>query len=329
VTTDSTADDPRDTPKVSVVVPLYNKEDHITSAIQSVLGQDFADLELIVVNDGSTDGSAEAVKPFLDRIVYEEQPNSGPGAARNRGIELARGEYIAFLDADDEWLPDKLSSQVQFMDERDDIMWCSVNAWMHTDKATEPRGTLIAWNGDESGWQIIDDWFLESAERHVTATPGVLIRKEVLEIVGMFDPDIPSGQDMDMWIRIARAYPRFALLRQPAIRIMLLLPGCVTLGGRKKYASMLAYLRKHVTAIAEDQLETSSYGTFVASRLQRLARQALVSGNRDILREALDACPDGWVTKRQQCVFRSLTLLPSSLLRLILWCRRLVSRRGA
>src|SRR5690242_10576761 len=101
------------TPSVSVVIPLYNKEATIGRTIQSILQQSFRDYEIVLVDDGSTDNSKAASTGVGDpRIVLYSQPNSGPGAARNAGVARARGKLIAFLDADDEWLPDHLASAV-------------------------------------------------------------------------------------------------------------------------------------------------------------------------------------------------------------------------
>lgn len=104
--------------RVSVVIPLYNKAPYIGRALDSVAAQDFTDFELIVVDDGSTDGGAEIAEGYGDaRVRLVRQPNAGPGAARNRGIEEARGAIIAFLDADDEWLPGYLAEGVRLLDE--------------------------------------------------------------------------------------------------------------------------------------------------------------------------------------------------------------------
>src|ERR1700742_2594037 len=103
--------------RVSVVVPLYNKARFVRRTIDSILGQRFTDFEVIVVNDGSSDGGEKIVEAISDpRLRLISQPNAGPGAARNRGLAEARGEYVAFLDSDDEWLPDFLTIAVSALD---------------------------------------------------------------------------------------------------------------------------------------------------------------------------------------------------------------------
>ncbi|WP_447979717.1 glycosyltransferase family 2 protein [Candidatus Nitrospira bockiana] len=104
-------------PRVSVVIPVYNAEDHVGEAIEGVLAQTFQDLEIIVIDDGSTDGSAAVVQRYSDAVKYVYQKNAGVAIATNRGVELSRGELIAFLDNDDIWLPQKLERQIAFLDQ--------------------------------------------------------------------------------------------------------------------------------------------------------------------------------------------------------------------
>ena len=101
-------------PRVSVIIPTYNREEYVVKAIDSVLGQKFDDYEFIVVDDGSTDNTKEIVNKYGDMIRYIYQHNSGVSAARNTGIKLAKGEWVAFLDSDDEWRPDYLLTQIEY-----------------------------------------------------------------------------------------------------------------------------------------------------------------------------------------------------------------------
>src|SRR3990170_2838516 len=107
-------------PKVSVIIPTYNREKYIVETLQSVFAQTFTDYEVIVIDDGSTDNTADVLRPYLDRIVYIRKPNGGQGSARNVGIKVAKGEYIAFLDSDDLWMPEKLELQVKYLDNNKD-----------------------------------------------------------------------------------------------------------------------------------------------------------------------------------------------------------------
>ncbi len=104
-------------PKVSVIIPTYNSANYLPEAIESVLAQTYKDFEIIVIDDGSTDNTKDVVAPYLDRIIFSEVPNGGPARARNRAIRESSSEYVAFLDADDIWYPDKLERQLTVFSE--------------------------------------------------------------------------------------------------------------------------------------------------------------------------------------------------------------------
>ena len=117
-------------PTVSVIIPTYNRRTYVQEAIDSVLAQTYPDYEIIVIDDGSTDGTDQVLHArYGDRIRYVWQENQGESAARNRGIALARGEYIALLDSDDLWLPDKLAKQIPFLDSHPGAVLALPQVW--------------------------------------------------------------------------------------------------------------------------------------------------------------------------------------------------------
>jgi len=118
----------RTEPAVSIVIPAFNASWCIRRAVDSVLAQTFTDFELIVVDDGSTDETAEILRSYGDALRVVSQPNGGMSCARNAGIRIARGRYIAFLDADDRWLPAKLERQVKLLDDRPALAFCAATA---------------------------------------------------------------------------------------------------------------------------------------------------------------------------------------------------------
>lgn len=201
--TPSAADGPkarrRALPLVSVVIPAFNVEAHIGQAVRSALLQTYSNVEVIVVDDGSTDGTAGAIDPLLgdERVRYERQGNGGPHRARNRGLELARGELIAFLDADDYWYPQKLARQVPLFEGRDgpgvvysDRHW--VDAKGERGLATPEFRPL---NEDRPVSKLI----LANGIPMSTA----IANRECFAVTGRFDESLPCASDWDFWLRAA------------------------------------------------------------------------------------------------------------------------------
>ncbi len=185
-------------PKVSVIIPTYNRERLISRALDSVLKQTFTDYEIIVVDDGSTDYTKDVLKKYEGRIRYFYQANSGISGARNRGLAEAKGEYIAFLDSDDAWLPEKLAMQVAILD-RDPTVGIVYSKMMILNE----EGTHCGFKPNEPTGRN----FLELIEiRGDIATSTVMTRKACFDKVGNFDRDLPPMEDFDMWLRISKFY---------------------------------------------------------------------------------------------------------------------------
>jgi len=194
------------TPTVSVIIPTYNRAHLVGRAIRSVLNQTFQDFEIIVVDDGSTDNTEEVVKGFNDpRIRYiRHEYNRGGSAARNTGIRAARGEYIAFLDSDDEWLPQKLERQVKAFKDLDETTALVYTGLRFVDR----KGALIR----EQQPRLKGYVFRELLRRNAIGTASsVLLRRESLLSVGLFNEALPSRQDLDLWVRIARRFKVFPI----------------------------------------------------------------------------------------------------------------------
>jgi glycosyltransferase involved in cell wall biosynthesis len=187
-------------PLVSVIIPTYNSARYIEEALESVFEQTFQDFEIIVVDDGSSDETREILKKYGDRVKYLFQENSGPAGARNRGISNARGKYIAFLDADDLWLPTKLEKQLSLFRQRAHLGMVTTGACSFDEKgvygfSANKRKTLMMGN-------IARNIFLRSN----LGTPTVMARKEVFDNIGLFEENIRQAEDDNMWIRIAAHY---------------------------------------------------------------------------------------------------------------------------
>lgn len=190
-------------PKVSVIIPTYNRGSLIARAINSVLSQTFKDFEIIVIDDGSTDNTQEVLESFEGEIRYVYQQNGGIAKARNRGIELAQGNYIAFLDSDDYWAPEKLALQVRVLDfnPKVGIVYSRmpiVNEAGHV-LGMKPNGV-----SGRNFHELLRVW-------GDLPTSSVMTRKDCFSKVGVFDPELPPMEDIDMWIRISYKYDLFEI----------------------------------------------------------------------------------------------------------------------
>lgn len=192
-------------PYFSVVIPVYNKEQHVKATIESVLAQGFDDFEVIVVNDGSTDDSLNVLYSISDaRIKVFSTENQGASSARNFGIENASADYIALLDADDHWYDFYLEEQKRLIESYPEQSVFATAQKICKYGKRYPCTYSIDFKKDTEG---IVNYFKASMISSIIHTSAVVIHKTVFSLVGKFDPKIQSGQDTDLWIRIGLKYP--------------------------------------------------------------------------------------------------------------------------
>lgn len=198
------------TPKVSVIIPFYSHKGWLEESLESVFNQTFDDFEVILVNDGSKEDITDLINKYQGRVLYFEQENQGPAAARNFGISKASGKYIAFEDSDDIWHPSKLEKQIAFMEERN-LLWSHTGFnywWPETGKESPIDVSLV-----------YGDIFFQ---RHISikiATPCVVIDREFLIKEGLLFPvQLRNGEDSEMWGRIAKLQP-LGLVQEPLVNI--------------------------------------------------------------------------------------------------------------
>ncbi|MDI6883463.1 MAG: glycosyltransferase [Patescibacteria group bacterium] len=200
----------KNNPLVSIVIPTYNKAKHIKKAIGGVLSQTYQNLEVIVIDDGSTDNTQEVVKSFNDpRIIYIWQENKGPAAARNTGIKKTQGKYIAFLDSDDFWLKEKLEKQVRFLEENPEVGLLGSGCYQLDEKG-EVIGEKIFPAENKVLQKILIKYnpFIQSS---------VILRKEVFDRMGKYDENFLQSEDYELWLRIAKSH-KIANLSEPLVK---------------------------------------------------------------------------------------------------------------
>jgi glycosyltransferase involved in cell wall biosynthesis len=195
-------------PEVSVIIATYNMGQHVGQAITSVLAQQGHELEVIVVDDGSTDTTPRALEEFADepRVRVLTQQNQGQPKAKNAGLRAARGRYIAFCDADDYWLPNKLDRQVPLLEKSAKVgVVYSTIVRLDPDGSLHSRASRPMFKG-----RILDEMFV----RNIVPFGTALVRRECFDQVGRFDESIPMGIDWDLWLRIAARW-EFDVVAEP------------------------------------------------------------------------------------------------------------------
>lgn len=186
-------------PAVSVIIPTFNRRERLSRALASVMAQEDVCFEVIVVDDGSTDGTAEMIRKDFPSVNYVYQTNQGPSAARNRGIERARGEWIAFLDSDDEWTSEKLRTQLYYFEKHPAYSICQTEEiWIRNGVRVNPMNKHKKYGG------FI---FEKCLPLCIVSPSAVMIHRSLFEEVGLFDESLPACEDYDLWLRIACRYP--------------------------------------------------------------------------------------------------------------------------
>lgn len=184
---------------ITVIIPTFNRGWIVEEAIKSVLAQDYPNFELFIVDDGSTDDTKAILSRYVNDIVVLNQKNKGVSAARNKGITESSEKYIAFLDSDDLWLPEKLSCQIDFFKQNPEAMICQTNEiWIRNGVRVNPKKIHKKPSG------MI---FKPSLLRCLVSPSAVMMRRELFENVGLFDEQLPACEDYDLWLRVSQSYP--------------------------------------------------------------------------------------------------------------------------
>jgi glycosyltransferase involved in cell wall biosynthesis len=245
----------QDSELVSIIIPNYNHGDFVAGAIQSVLVQDYQDIEIIVVDDGSTDNSHEIVAQFGDKVRYIWQENQGLSAARNTGIHASIGTFISVLDADDLYEPGYLSSMISVLQSQPDAdgIFCG---YQFVDENNQPLPQIEARSIPET------DLYEALLDGNFLVPESMLLRRYCYENVGDFDPNLTACEDWDMWLRVSRQY-NIINTRQILTRHRVL-EGSMSSDPLRMLRNRLAVLDKHIgpppkTDYSGSSLERRSY----------------------------------------------------------------------
>lgn len=224
-------------PLVSVIIPTFNRANVVGRAVTSVLKQDFKDLECIVVDDGSTDETDSVLHEFSGRIKVIKTENRGVSASRNTGAEFAEGSFLAFLDSDDEWKKEKLSRQLQYMDEGGFKISQTDEIWVRNGKFVNKSNKYIRHGGNI---------FYRCLEVCAVTPSSVVMEKELFFDYGGFNESLPVCEDYDLWLRMSLK-ERFGLLDEPLI---------IKYGGAEDQLSNSACLDKYRIISLSDMLQS-------------------------------------------------------------------------
>jgi glycosyltransferase involved in cell wall biosynthesis len=268
-------------PLVSAVTPAYNRAEYLGEALESALSQGVPWLEVVVVDDGSTDGTPEVCKGFGDRIRCHRQANAGQSAAINAGVALARGTWIALLDSDDAWLPGRLARQRALLDGAGEarLVYGAVE-YMDAAGRTipDPRPPRATPTGDILG-ELLRGNFLR--------TPTAMFRRDAFLEAGGYDPTLKSVNDWDMWLRLATRRP---VLRDPLPSARYRLHGGQAVRDRRRMAEeRVKVLERHLPRIERDAPEHARAARrALAERCLKLARLHLEADDGPAARPLLD-----------------------------------------
>lgn len=205
-------------PKVSVIIPTYNRSHFIKDAVESVFNQTYSNFELIVIDDGSTDNTKEVLAEYGDKLQYVYQNNQGRSAARNLGISFAKGEYIAFLDSDDVWFADKLERQVPVLESAPENVVLVHGYKCIVDKNLQP---ILGWELKLRNLYALAERGEETYENYLHSncifTSTILVRKSIIRQIGGYDTSLTSIEDLDFYLRLLLLNYNFVFISEPPL----------------------------------------------------------------------------------------------------------------
>ena len=295
---------------ISAVIPAYNAEKYIARAIDSVLNQTHPVDEIVVVDDGSTDGTAEMIRAYGDKVRYIHQDNAGECGARNTGIKAASFPWVAFLDADDEWLPGKIKMQVECFRQNDSLVWISSNYERCLCGANLQKPHLSVQKALTllRGKAFFLDFFYAFTQDAHGCSDTMLVKKGILLEAGLFRPNQKRGGDTDMWWRIAFRYPQMGYVPQPTAVYHIGVPdsASVLFNDWRIYSDMVRRNLEEAKALGQ----LNRFRPAVVYVLKLWLRSMLFDGQKEGIRFMLLQFQD-LLSHRYRIAMTTLTMCPS------------------
>lgn len=281
---------------ISVIIPLYNKENYLPQAIKSVLEQTVTDFEVLVIDDGSTDGSLAVANSYTDtRLFVYSKENQGAAATRNFGIEKAKGRLIAFLDADDYWENNHLEELMRLYSA---YPQAGMYAMRYCKVFSEKGKKIAVFKGIAADFfEIVPDYFEASAIDSVASASSIAIRREVFEQVGLFDAAMVAGEDIDLWIRVALNMP-VALSGKRTAYYRMDAPGSLS----KK---ILPHRMQLLVKYSEQEKHSISLKKYLDLNRYALALSYKLAGNKKLARRAQESIQHTHLTYMQRVLLRT------------------------
>lgn len=280
---------------VSVVIPAYNISRYIERSIDSVLAQRRQPKEIIVVNDGSTDDTAEKIGEYGDKIKYIYQDNAGLSAARNAGIKAASSEWIVFLDGDDEWLDGHLQTQIELLKRNPHLNWSTGN-YIRCLCDEDRRGNDMPIDKLKDmldGKEYFDDYLTIYPKGATGNANTMIVKREVLYQAGLFMEGLKRAEDMDMWFRIAYFCPKIGYVKEALTVYHLTRPGCIS--GEFPLAKLYCDLIERHVKFATDHDRLNEFTPLAVFLLRGWIRGMLFDARandiRKMLRQFTDILP--------------------------------------
>jgi len=231
---------------VSVIIPSYNCGKYIKEAIESVFSQTYKNFEIIVIDDDSTDDTEYSLKEYIGKITYFKQPHRGAASSRNEGLKRAKGDFIAFLDADDVWEKEKLEKQIKYLEEHPEA------GMVYTDLYRIDMRTNRLLSRWSEVFPVKEGFvFKDLIEKNFIQTSSTLMKKEVIECIGFFDETFKAYEDIDYWVRIAEKF-KIGYIPEPLVKYRMF-PGTLSQKPFWMAEGRLKVFEKHAHKIEDER----------------------------------------------------------------------------